>query len=191
MPSVVAVDTCPKCHLREPLAMPVCFTVYRRGVWLPVGHGPAAATDVKEHVMADAPRSPRLSGAALRNLARVARTRVGGIALQRVLRRDLRIDELATLPDELRGSMPLDTNAHPGRPPRTGPSAGLPVPSGNAWSPSMTTLAAAYRTGRVSPREVVRSALDEARRLAALEPTVGPLCEYAEEAALAEAEASE
>ncbi|MDF2694552.1 MAG: Aspartyl-tRNA(Asn) amidotransferase subunit [Labilithrix sp.] len=52
-------------------------------------------------------------------------------------------------------------------------------------------MSAAYRTGKVSPRDVVRRAFDEARRLAALEPTVGPLCELAEEAALAEAEASE
>lgn len=55
----------------------------------------------------------------------------------------------------------------------------------------MTALTTAYRTGRVSPREVVRRVFDEARRLAALEPTVGPICEYAEETAMHEAEASE
>jgi aspartyl-tRNA(Asn)/glutamyl-tRNA(Gln) amidotransferase subunit A len=55
----------------------------------------------------------------------------------------------------------------------------------------MTTLTAAYRTGRVSPREIVRRAIDEARRLAALDPTVGPICELAEQAALEEAAASE
>ncbi len=141
--------------------------------------------------MADVPRSPRLSGASLRNLARFARTRVGSIALQRVLRGDLRIDRLATLPDELRGDVPLDTNAHPGRPPRSAASEGLPLPDGQGWAPTSATLTAAYRAGTLSPREVVHRAFEEARRLAALEPSVGSLCELAEEAALAEAEASE
>ncbi|MCW5831922.1 MAG: amidase [Labilithrix sp.] len=141
--------------------------------------------------MADTPRSPRLSGAPLRNLARLARTRVGGVALQRVLRAELRIDRLATLPDHLRGDLPLDTNAHPGRPPRSAPSEGLPPPAGQSWAPTSATLTAAYRSGEVSPRDVVRRAFAEASRLAALEPSVGPLSELAEEAALAEAEASE
>jgi aspartyl-tRNA(Asn)/glutamyl-tRNA(Gln) amidotransferase subunit A len=69
-------------------------------------------------------------------------------------------------------------------------SQGLPVPTGHSWGPASATLTALYRQGRTSPPDVVRRALDEARRLAALEPTVGPICEYAEAAALAEAEAS-
>jgi len=113
------------------------------------------------------------------------------MALQRVLRADLRIDRLAALPDELRGDVPLDTNAHPGRPARSLPSEGLPLPGGDSWAPTSATLTEAYRTGKLSPREVVRRALDEARRLAALEPAVGPLSELAEERAHAEAEASE
>lgn len=140
--------------------------------------------------MADAPRFPRLSGAPLRNLARFARTRVGASTLQRVFRRELRIDQLAALPDELRGDLPLDTNAHPGRPPRSAPSEGLALPS-SGWAPTSAALTQAYRQGRVSPREVVRQAIDEARRLSRLEPSVGPMCEIAEETALAEAEASE
>src|SRR4051812_33260309 len=79
-------------------------------------------------LMADAPRSPRLSGGSLKNVARLARTRVGSIALQKLLRSELRIDRLGLLPDELRGDVPLDTNAHPGRPPRTAANAGLPLP---------------------------------------------------------------
>lgn len=141
--------------------------------------------------MADVPRTPRLSGISLRNLARFARTRVGGIALQRVFRTELGIDRLEQLGDDLRGDVPLDTNVHPGRPPRAVPSEGLPAFSAQGWAPSMTALTTAYRTGRVSPREVVRRVFDEARRLAALEPTVGPICEYAEETAMHEAEASE
>jgi aspartyl-tRNA(Asn)/glutamyl-tRNA(Gln) amidotransferase subunit A len=111
--------------------------------------------------------------------------------LQRILRADLRVDRLASLPDDLRGDVPLDTNAHPGRPPRSAPSGDLPLPTPQTWAPTTASLGAAYKSGKVSPREVVRLAFEEARRLAALEPTVGPLCEYAEEAALAEAAASE
>lgn len=141
--------------------------------------------------MPEAPRPPRLSGAPLKSLARFARTRVGGLAVQRILRADLAIDALAALPDELRGDLPLDTNPHPGRPPRAASGASLPLPKPQTWAPTSATLTAAYRSGKASPREVVRRALDEARRLAALEPTVGPFCELAEEAALAEAEAAE
>jgi aspartyl-tRNA(Asn)/glutamyl-tRNA(Gln) amidotransferase subunit A len=126
----------------------------------------------------------------LHNLARFARTKVGSLALQKVLRAELRIDQLHALPDELRGDVPLDTNAYPGRAPRVSPSEELPLPSG-AWGPSMTTLAAAYRERKASPREVVQKVIAEARRLAALDPTVGPLCDLAEESAMAESEASE
>ena len=53
-------------------------------------------------------RPPRLSGLALKNLARFGRTRIGGIALQRILRSDLGIDKLDALPDSLRDDVPLD-----------------------------------------------------------------------------------
>jgi aspartyl-tRNA(Asn)/glutamyl-tRNA(Gln) amidotransferase subunit A len=135
-------------------------------------------------------RAPRLNGRSLHNLARLARTRVGSLALQRILRSELRINQLTALPDALRGDVPLDTNAHPGRPPRVVESLGLPLPGGG-WAPSINTLTTAYRERKLSPREVVRKALDEAARLAALDPGVGPFCELAEASAMAEAEASE
>lgn len=139
--------------------------------------------------MAEGIRPPRLSGAPLRKLAQLARTRAGGLVLQRILRRDFAIDELDALPDAFRGDVPLDTRPHPGRAPRAVPSQDLPWPEGG-WAPGIEALTRAYREGRTTPREVVAKALAEARRLAALQPTVGPLCEYADEAALAEAEAS-
>jgi Asp-tRNA(Asn)/Glu-tRNA(Gln) amidotransferase A subunit family amidase len=135
-------------------------------------------------------RSPRLSGTALKNLARFARTRIGGIALQRILRRDLGIDKLDALPDALRGDIPLDTNAHAGRGPREHASADLPWPT-PGWAPNSATLTAAYRAGTLSPREIVKRALVEGRRLAALTPSVGPILDYADGAALAEASESE
>ena len=135
-------------------------------------------------------RSPRLSGTALKSLARFARTRIGGIALQRILRRELGVDRLEALPDTLRGDVPLETRAHPGRPPREHPSQDLPWPS-PGWAPNSATLTAAYAAGSLSPREVVKRALVEGRRLAALTPGVGPILDYADGIALAEALESE
>ena len=86
-------------------------------------------------------RSPRLSGSALKNLARFARTRIGGIALQRILRSDLGVDKLDGLPDTLRSDVPLDTRAHPGRAPREHQSQDLPWPSAG-WAPNSATLTA-------------------------------------------------
>jgi Asp-tRNA(Asn)/Glu-tRNA(Gln) amidotransferase A subunit family amidase len=137
-----------------------------------------------------AARSPRLSGIALKNLARLARTRIGGIALQRILRSDLGIDRLEALPDALHGDVPLDTRPHPGRAPRQHASQELPWPA-PGWAPTSATLTAAYLDGRLSPRDVVKQALAEARRLSALTPSVGPILDYADEAALAEAAESE
>lgn len=135
-------------------------------------------------------RSPRISGAPLKNLARFSRTRIGGAALQRILRADLGIDRLEALPDSLRSDVPLDTRAHSGRAPRAHESQDLPWPS-PGWAPSIRTLGAAYREGRLSPRDVVTRALAEARRLAEMVPSTGPLLDYDDETALAEAEASE
>jgi aspartyl-tRNA(Asn)/glutamyl-tRNA(Gln) amidotransferase subunit A len=125
-------------------------------------------------------RPPRLSGAPLHNLAKFARTRVGGIALQRVLRSDLRIDELAGLPDDLRGDIPLDTRPHPGRPPRAHDGDDLPWPEGS-WGASILAFGRAYRERRLSPPDVVRRVYDEAKRLATLDPSVGPMCDYVDE----------
>lgn len=137
-----------------------------------------------------AARSPRLSGVALKNLARFARTRIGGIALQRILRSDLGVDRLEALPDELHGDVPLDTRPHSGRAPRQHASQDLPWPA-PGWAPTSATLTAAYLEGRLSPREVATHALAEARRLAAHTPSVGPILDYADEVALAEATESE
>ena len=137
-----------------------------------------------------AARSPRLSGVALKNLARFARTRIGGVALPRILRADLGVDRLEALPDTLRADVPLDTRPHPGRPPRQHASQGLPAPE-PGWASTSSTLTTAYREGRLSPRDVVKQALSEARRLAAQTPSVGPILDYADDVALAEAAASE
>lgn len=133
--------------------------------------------------------SPRLSGTPLRSLARLSKTRMGSRALQRMLRGDLGVDRLAELPEALRGDVPLDTRPHPGRAPRDLPSEGLPITS-HGWAESSATLTAAYRDGRRSPFEVAQKVLAEGRRLARLSPSVGPVCDFSDESALADAQAS-
>lgn len=140
--------------------------------------------------MAESPRSPRISGLPLKQLARFARTSLGHAALRKIFRADLKIERLETIPDALRGDVPLDTNPHPGRPPRVAASQNLPAPTGQGWAPSAATLAAQYREGRLSPVEIVDRAIAEAKRLATLEPSVGPIYEFCEESAREEARAS-
>jgi aspartyl-tRNA(Asn)/glutamyl-tRNA(Gln) amidotransferase subunit A len=137
--------------------------------------------------MPDSPRPPRISGAPLKQLARLARTGVGKVALRKIFRADLKISELDGLPDTLRGDIQLDNNPHPGRAPREAASQNLPAPSGHGWAPSAATLAAEYKKGR-SPVEVVGRAIEEAKRLATLEPSNGPIYEFCEEVARREAE---
>jgi aspartyl-tRNA(Asn)/glutamyl-tRNA(Gln) amidotransferase subunit A len=126
----------------------------------------------------------------LKQLARFARTNLGHAALRKIFRADLKIERLETIPDSLRGDVPLDTNVHPGRPPREAASQSLAAPNGVGWAPSAATLTAHYRAGTLSPVEVIDRAIAEAKRLATLEPSVGPIYEFAEAAAREEAEAA-
>lgn len=135
------------------------------------------------------PAPPRISGTALRSLARFARTRVGAIALKQLFLSDLKVSEIAKLPDELFGDMPVDSRALAGRPPRASSNAGLALPTA-PWSGTSATLTDAYRAKRTTPREIVDRALAAARELAARTPTVGPLMAYADEVARREADAS-
>lgn len=129
------------------------------------------------------PASPRLSGAPLRRLAQFARTSVGGVALQRILRAELRIDALAGLPESARGDVPLDMRPVAGRAPRAGSGEELAAPP-RPWSETTSSYVERYREGSLTPRQAVEKALEEARRLARLSPSVGPLCDYADAGAL-------
>lgn len=135
------------------------------------------------------PRPPRISGAPLEKLASFARTRIGSVALQRILRKDLGVDQIARLPEELRGDVPLDTRPHPGRPPRTREREGLPLPE-PPWGPTVAKLARAYERGETTPREIAERALAEARRLGDMTPSMSPMCDVDEQVVLADADAS-
>src|SRR5689334_13136865 len=132
---------------------------------------------------------PRLSGAALRAVARVARTRPGALGLYRALRADLRIHELAALPESARGDVPLDTRPIQGRPPRALADANLPPPSHDgAWPRTSARLHDAYARGTISPSEVVARCLRAADDLATRWPSVGPLNGVVAEAARRDAD---
>lgn len=134
-------------------------------------------------------RAPRLSGLALSAAARIARSRVGGVALSNLLRKELKVGDLRDLPEHLRGPFPLDARPLAGRPPRSAPDAGLSAPRA-PWSGSSASIAEAYRAGRTTPEEIVDRALRSARALAARSPSMGPFMAYADDAARAEARAA-
>lgn len=136
------------------------------------------------------PRPPRISGTALRALAKAARTPVGAAALYRILRSDLHINELATLADSFRGEIPLDTCALEARPAHEHARADekLPLPKAEAWPATSQVLARAYQAGKTTPLGVTKRALTAARELGARRPSVGPILDYDEKGALRDAE---
>ncbi len=135
------------------------------------------------------PAPPRISGAALRSLARFARTRVGALALKQLFLSDLKVSEIVKLPDELFGDMPIDNRALAGRAPRASSNAEHALPPA-PWSGTSATLTDAYRATKTTPRAVVDARLAAARDLASRTPTMGPLMAYADDVARREADAS-
>jgi Asp-tRNA(Asn)/Glu-tRNA(Gln) amidotransferase A subunit family amidase len=134
-------------------------------------------------------RSPRLSGLALRSTARIVRSRFGTITLPRILRAELKVNELAGLPLAARGKLPLHNGPVQGRPPRAGEDLALSSPEA-PWSGTSASYARAYAEGESSPTEVVDRALSLARELAARTPTMAPLYMYADDVAREEAAAA-
>ena len=134
---------------------------------------------------------PRISGGALRQLSRFARTRPGAALMKRVFLADLGIRELANVPEDLLGDFPISNRPVRGRPPRAGEDLGLGMPTGKAWAGLSASFTGAYRSRTANPREVVDRALAAARKLAALAPSVGPLMAYLDEEARREAALSD
>ena len=106
--------------------------------------------------------------------------------LYAMARRDLRLGELAGLAPALFGDVPLDNTPLSGRAPRDWADAGLPLPAA-PWSGTSASLAEGYGTGAATPSEAVGRAIAGARALASRRPSVGPVLDFCEEAAQAEA----
>jgi aspartyl-tRNA(Asn)/glutamyl-tRNA(Gln) amidotransferase subunit A len=132
---------------------------------------------------------PRISGRFLKSLAALGKTRAGSAIIYRVTRGDLRIDELPKIAPRHFGDVPLDNTPIGGRPPRHAGDASLPFPP-PPWGGTSATRTAAYAAGTTTPVAAVRHALDAARHLASKRPCMGPILDFCDDAALAEAAAS-
>lgn len=99
-------------------------------------------------------KTPRLSGQTLLTLRRVAETRGGDAALRAFIRTTMGIDRLAEVPERFRGPLPIHLRPVQGRPARTRPDLGLPLPEATGWPRTVNSFASAYRSGNVSPREI-------------------------------------
>jgi aspartyl-tRNA(Asn)/glutamyl-tRNA(Gln) amidotransferase subunit A len=131
--------------------------------------------------------APRISGSLLKSLARLARTRAGSSALQLALRAELRISELEKLPSSMFGSIALSNRAVSGRPPRRLEDLSLPVPK-PGWSGTSADFAVAYAARRATPEQVLAVALENARKLERMTPSMRVLQDVAEDDAKTDAE---
>ncbi|HEX9298169.1 MAG TPA: amidase [Polyangiaceae bacterium] len=133
---------------------------------------------------------PRLSGSAL-TLARLAAENPATNGLMRdALKRMLGVDDLAQLPESLRGHLPMDCRPIRARVDTRPRKGDLPPPSGSNWPPRASAYVAAYRTGRTTPLRVAERALSELTRLAELRPTMNVVAAMNRELTLGDAEAS-
>jgi aspartyl-tRNA(Asn)/glutamyl-tRNA(Gln) amidotransferase subunit A len=125
----------------------------------------------------------RLSGTALRALAGVAKTPIRPVLAQ-LLRRQLGVDALAEVAEDLKGTLPLDAFPLRARAEttRAGDELG-PLPGGD-WPHSVGDFARAYRDGTFTPEAAVERALGAARRLSTYTPPRGPLLSYDTERAM-------
>ncbi|MGH7328257.1 MAG: amidase, partial [Polyangiaceae bacterium] len=126
----------------------------------------------------------------LRAAAHAARTRAGSSIAYLTFKSDLKIDELAALPEHARADLQLHNRPLAGRPPRSPRSADLPLPKHDSWPPTSAKICAAYTSGTLSPEDAVDRCLQSARDLANRKPSIGPLTHDNGETARKEARAS-
>ncbi len=120
-------------------------------------------------------KTPRLSGPTLAAIRRVAETPGADVALRAFLKKTMGIDRLAELPERLRGPLPMQLRPHQGRPARTRPATGLPAHVPGAWPRTGHSFAAAYREGRLSPRDVADRVLLRLDQLGSQRPCMNIL----------------
>jgi aspartyl-tRNA(Asn)/glutamyl-tRNA(Gln) amidotransferase subunit A len=135
-------------------------------------------------------RLPRIHGSLLHQLARLARTRPGSATLQLAMRADFQLDAIADVAEALRGDIPTSTRPLQASRPRKWEDQRLAPPTSRAWSGSTATYADRYEHRRTTPEVIVRRVIEAARELARRTPSMTPLCEIADSAALEEAEAA-
>lgn len=137
-------------------------------------------------------KSPRLSGRALAAIRVAAEAPASSSAVREIFKRTLGIDELARLPEECRGELPLD--AHPSRARkqrRAREDAGLGAPrSDKAWPRAAGAYVRSYADKVTTPERIVEHALAELETLGSRRPSMNVLTSKDAEAALRDARAS-
>ncbi|HVJ16117.1 MAG TPA: amidase, partial [Polyangiaceae bacterium] len=94
-------------------------------------------------------------------------------------------------PASARGPLPTSHAPLRARGDHRRPSRELGRPSVGAWPRTTASYSEAFRLGRVPVDEIVRRSLAAARSFAAHVPTLGPLCDYADERARQAAQLSQ
>jgi aspartyl-tRNA(Asn)/glutamyl-tRNA(Gln) amidotransferase subunit A len=133
----------------------------------------------------------RISGRALGALVTAVRKTPARAPLARLFRVQLGIDALRRLGPDARAPLPFSHAPLAARESHPASSLGLELPAPEAWPRPVASFAARYRAQSASPVAVVTRALSHARALSARSPTLGPLCGYDDERALAAAHESE
>ncbi len=158
-----------------------------------VPSGVKAALDASRDLRKMAPMlppPPRISGKALEALSKLAKHRVGAMAIKQIFRKDLGVDRLDKLPASMRGRIPLDNAPLAGRPPRTPHDAQLGAPTYRGWARNAASLVAEYTSGELDPVAVAEHVIAQAKALSSRANGCGPVYELSETDALAGARAS-
>ena len=117
-------------------------------------------------------KPPRLSGAALTAARIAAETPGTDAAIREIMKRSLGIDQLGALPEAWRDDQPLDARPLQAAEARRWGNAGLGALPVRAWPRPTAAYAAAFREGRVTPRQVAERALRGLDALAERRPSM-------------------
>ncbi|MEP7050527.1 MAG: amidase [Pseudomonadota bacterium] len=132
----------------------------------------------------------RISGRALSALVTAVRKTPARVPLTKLFRTQLGIDALRALSQDARGGLAFSFAPERARPNHERASLGLSLQPAATWPRSIASIGERYRSGAADPVLVVTRALAHARRLAGQSPTLGPLCGYDDDGALAAAHES-
>ena len=133
---------------------------------------------------------PRLSGKKLGLAAALARSWAGRALIGAIVRREMHVDELCTLPDTWRARLALDARVLAARPPRALLHANLGAPPPRLWPRSHTDFVRAYAAGMTTPERVLETLCHTTTELAARTPSLDPTLRIDLARATADARAS-
>ncbi len=136
------------------------------------------------------PPPPRISGKALEALSKLAKHRVGAMAIKGIFRKDLGVNRLDKLPASFRGRIPLDNAPLVGRAPRSPNDSNLGAPKYQGWARNAASLVADFRSGALDPVVLAEHVIAQSKAMSTRANGCGPVYELAESDALAGARAS-